>query len=198
MHVKASPSSPSSSSLPACWPEPHQVSVCAHMCVQHSSVGGTHAHTHDRCAHTFMCAPQVFGTQLHKYQSLSMQPRLWTCIAASCTRQQNRVLASTSPRGNKKAPMTMRLHLIMLAGLLSSLSCCCCCCYCCACALLQPLHQSVLVEGAEEDEAPAAAEGDEETVGLEGLLAQVCAICCGWQEQNTHHCKHAGIVGRTL
>jgi hypothetical protein len=40
---------------------------------------------------------------------------------------------------------------------------------------LQPLHQSLLVEGQEDDAGEAAAEaldGDEEPVGLEALLAQ--------------------------
>jgi hypothetical protein len=56
-----------------------------------------------------------------------------------------------------------------------------------ACLLLQPLHQSILVEGSEEeglgdDEgAAAAAGGEEEPVGLESLLNQV-------RQWSTMHC----------
>jgi hypothetical protein len=47
-------------------------------------------------------------------------------------------------------------------------------------ASLQPLHQSILVEGSEDEDLPddaaaAAAAADEEPVGLEGLLNQVGA-----------------------
>lgn len=54
-------------------------------------------------------------------------------------------------------------------------------------AVLQPLHQSLLVEGHEEDEAEEAADdilgGDDEQVGLEPLLAQASEAGCHWMVQ---------------
>ena len=91
--------------------------------------------------------------------------------------------AQRAQRADRSVPCTMPVTECLVN----------CCCAAAALPCVQPLHQSLLVEGQEDEAEEAAAESlgaDDELVGLEPLLAQASRWCASW-----HSCMVWGVRG---